>query len=88
MIKRLNRDHEEAIQTGATNLGKIESRMNKMKQEINEIFGEDQNNKDESESKTEEYGMKAFTRDLRTKFLGMDDIYVACIVWCLGWSEA
>lgn len=57
----------------------------KLKQKLNEMFGEGQPNGVGSFScKDEAFGLKAFTKDLRTNFKDLDDIYVwhaLCGAW-------
>ncbi|KAK7259185.1 hypothetical protein RIF29_24785 [Crotalaria pallida] len=74
----------------AANVAEIESRIQKVKKEIVDLFGSDQSNGPKKECgrrcccKEEEYGMKAYTRDLRTRFKSLDDIYVwhaLCGAW-------
>lgn len=81
-LEHLGRDREEAIQSGSAKLCEIELKMKQVKQEIDDLFGEEQSSV--SCCKTEDCGLKAFTRDLRTKFKGLDDIYVwhaLCGAW-------
>ncbi|XP_027099625.1 stachyose synthase [Coffea arabica] len=76
----------------ASELRELESRMERLKNELEEMFGgeeevepeEDKKSRGsccrcscrESESESENLGMKAFTGDLRSCFKGLDDIYV------------
>lgn len=81
---------DKAAQSGATDLSQFESEIERLKQELNEIFGAEPRDKASSQGcgscscKAEANGMKAFTRDLRTNFKGLDDIYVwhaLCGAW-------
>ncbi|KAI9099210.1 hypothetical protein K1719_024977 [Acacia pycnantha] len=80
----------EAIQHESATLSNTElMRMKQLKQDIDDLFGEGPRrvwNKECGGSccKTEDSVMKAFTRDLRTEFKGLDDIYVwhaICGAW-------
>ncbi|XP_008381428.3 stachyose synthase [Malus domestica] len=88
-IEHAEKNRDMAIRSGATDLSDFETKIQKLKQELNEILG-----KEESTASNEgcgscscsanNYGMKAFTKDLRTKFKGLDDIYVwhaLCGAW-------
>ncbi|CAL0311159.1 unnamed protein product [Lupinus luteus] len=67
------------------NLAEIESRVKKVKKDIEDLYGNDESIECGSFCcKEKEYGMKAYTRDLRTKFKGLDEIYVwhaLCGAW-------
>ncbi|XP_062083834.1 stachyose synthase [Humulus lupulus] len=76
-----------SLQARAADVSESEAKIQKLKQELDELFGEE-----ESEEgcggrclrKDGNYGMRAFTRDLRTQFKGLDDIYVwhaLCGAW-------
>ncbi|KAK9995198.1 hypothetical protein SO802_024901 [Lithocarpus litseifolius] len=90
-LEHAEKDRDKAIQSGVTDLSGFEAKILKFKQELNEMFGgEESSNVSSQEScgscscKAETYGMKAFTRDLRAKFKGLDDIYVwhaLCGAW-------
>ncbi|KAE9598201.1 hypothetical protein Lal_00003912 [Lupinus albus] len=76
---------EKELDNENANIAEIESRIKKVKQEIDDLYGSDESIECGSFCcKEEEYGMKAYTRDLRTKFKGLDDIYVwhaLCGAW-------
>ncbi|KAK4492645.1 hypothetical protein RD792_003463 [Penstemon davidsonii] len=83
---------DKAVQSGVTDLSKYEIEIEKHKKELNEMFGGDGGDEVKGVSKgcsncsckSENSGMKAFTRDLRTNFKGLDDIYVwhaLCGAW-------
>ncbi|KAK6937255.1 Glycosyl hydrolases 36 [Dillenia turbinata] len=80
-VEHAEKDRDKAIQSGVTDLSEFEAKIVKLKQELNEMFGGEQDGVS-SEScgscscKPESSGFKAYTKDLRTKFKGLDDIYV------------
>ncbi|KAA8543017.1 hypothetical protein F0562_021488 [Nyssa sinensis] len=88
-LEHAEKARDKAVQSGVSDLSPFESQIKKLKQELNEMFGgeedSDSNKRCGSCScKAENNGMKAFTRDLRTKFKGLDDIYVwhaLCGAW-------
>ncbi|KAI4349755.1 hypothetical protein L6164_010315 [Bauhinia variegata] len=86
-LERLEKERDEALQSGDPNLPQIEAKINKVKQEIDYLFGGEGNSNSKKEcesSNSDNYGLKAFTRDLRSKFKGLDDIYVwhaLCGAW-------
>ncbi|XWS31846.1 hypothetical protein CRYUN_Cryun23aG0111100 [Craigia yunnanensis] len=76
----------KALQSGATGVSEFESKTKKLKQELDNMFeGEESSLSNGScGCKADYYGIKAFTRDLRTKFKGLDDIWVwhaLCGAW-------
>ncbi|PON61747.1 Glycosyl hydrolase [Parasponia andersonii] len=85
-IEHAQKDRDKAIQSGATDVSEFEHKIQKLKQELDEIFGGEALTEGcrSCSCKAENYGMKAFTRDLRTRFKGLDDIYVwhaLCGAW-------
>ncbi|KAF2309704.1 hypothetical protein GH714_004679 [Hevea brasiliensis] len=84
-LEHAEKDRDKAIQSGVTDLSAFERRMEQLKKELDALFGrEDKSGCGNCSCKVENYGMKAFTRDLRTKFKGLDDIYVwhaLCGAW-------
>lgn len=92
-LEHAEKDRDKAIQSGATDLSEFEAKIQSFKQELNAMFGGEESSTAASSSshgcgscscKPENYGMKAFTRDLRKKFNGLDDIYVwhaLCGAW-------
>ncbi|XP_022148013.1 stachyose synthase-like [Momordica charantia] len=82
-IEDAKRDRDEAIAYGVNDVSKFEIKIQKLKEELDDIFG-----KEDEESgavtkgcstgscKAADSGMKAFTRDLKTKFKGLDDVFV------------
>lgn len=91
-VEHAEKDRDKAVQSGAKDLAELESKIEKHKKEIDELFGAEENGQDSSGAggcgkcacKSESYGLKAFTRDLRKKFPGLDDIYVwhaLCGAW-------
>ncbi|KAJ1412554.1 Glycosyl hydrolases 36 [Sesbania bispinosa] len=87
--EHLQKQRDEAIQSRSSNLAEIDSKIQQVKKEIDDLFGGEQNDATKRECgscscKAKEYGLKAFTKDLRTKFKGLDDIYVwhaLCGAW-------
>ncbi|KAL8544867.1 hypothetical protein ACS0TY_005176 [Phlomoides rotata] len=76
---------DKALQSGVTDLSKYEVQIKKLNKELDEMFGGGGNDDEKGSSgkgcsscscKSENSGMKAFTKDLRTNFKGLDDIYV------------
>ncbi|KAL3648123.1 Tethering factor for nuclear proteasome sts1 [Castilleja foliolosa] len=74
---------DKAIQSGVNDLSKYDAEIEKHTKELDEMFGgggEDEKGLSKGCSscscKSENSGMKAFTKDLRTNFKGLDDIYV------------
>ncbi|KAF9676467.1 hypothetical protein SADUNF_Sadunf08G0005000 [Salix dunnii] len=87
-IERAEKDLNKAIQSGIVpDLSAIESRIQKLKLELDAMFGEDENSVISSTVSCKPccYGLKALTSDLRTKFKGLDDIYVWHAL-CGAWS--
>lgn len=84
-LERAEKDLNAAGRGGATDLSELESRIEKLRRELDEIVGDEgQNEVIKGEGKGESFGMRAFTRDLRQKFKGLDDIYVwhaLCGAW-------
>uniref|UniRef100_A0A6N2NEF2 Galactinol--sucrose galactosyltransferase n=1 Tax=Salix viminalis TaxID=40686 RepID=A0A6N2NEF2_SALVM len=85
-LEHAEKDRDQAIQSGVTDLSPFEARVQKLKQELDTLFGGEEKSVSSGSCscKAEGYGMKAFTRDLRTKFKGLDDIYVwhaLCGAW-------
>ncbi|XP_048235653.1 stachyose synthase isoform X2 [Ricinus communis] len=89
-LEHAEKDLNKAIQSGVTELSAFESKIQQLKKELDAMFGGEEKINVSSEQcgkcscKDQNYGMKAFTRDLRTKFKGLDDIYVwhaLCGAW-------
>ncbi|XP_030454982.2 stachyose synthase-like isoform X2 [Syzygium oleosum] len=90
-IEHAEKERDRAVQSGAKDLAELESRIKKLKKELDEMFGGQENGEDYSAGgcgkcacKSGSYGFKAFTKDLRAKFPGLDDIYVwhaLCGAW-------
>ncbi|KAL4376466.1 hypothetical protein GQ457_02G002100 [Hibiscus cannabinus] len=80
---------DKALLSGATDVSEIEAKINKVKQELDDMFkGEGSalpnGNHENCGCNADDYGMKAFTRDLRSQFKGLDDIWVwhaLCGAW-------
>ncbi|KAE8671253.1 Stachyose synthase [Hibiscus syriacus] len=72
-----------------TDVSELEAKMNKLKQELDDMFkgegsGLSNGNHEIFGCNADDYAMKAFTRDLRTQFKGLDDIWVwhaLCGAW-------
>ncbi|KAJ6400942.1 hypothetical protein OIU84_016377 [Salix udensis] len=83
------KDRDKAIEYGVADLDAFESKIQKLKQELDDTFGGEEKSVSTGSSgscscKADRYGMKAFTGDLRTKFKCLDDIYVwhaLCGAW-------
>ncbi|CAN4106540.1 unnamed protein product [Withania somnifera] len=101
-IEHAEKARDKANQSGVTDLSQFDIQIEKLKKELNEMFGGDQQNSPQPMCKngeelqfnsqgcesgscnSEDTGMKVFTRDLRTHFKGLDDIYVwhaLCGAW-------
>ncbi|XP_059311787.1 stachyose synthase [Lycium ferocissimum] len=97
-IEHAEKARDKATRSGATDLSQFDKNIEKLKKELNEMFGGDQENSFQAEPlckdlgqhlysspcNSDNSGMKAFTRDLRTHFKGLDDIYVwhaLCGAW-------
>lgn len=84
-LEHAEKDRDKAIQSGETDLSAFESKIEQLKKELDAMFGgEAKSSCGNCSCKAENYGMHAFTRDLRTKFKGLDDIYVwhaLCGAW-------
>ncbi|KAF8014876.1 hypothetical protein BT93_H0616 [Corymbia citriodora subsp. variegata] len=91
-IEHAEKDRDKAVQSGVKDLAEFEARIAKLKKELDEMFGGQENGENYGGAggcgncacKKEKYGFKAFTRDLREKFPGLDDIYVwhaLCGAW-------
>lgn len=89
-LEHANKARDKAIQSGVTDLFGFDSKINRLKQELEEMFGGEESGNSVNEGcrscscKADNYGMKAFTRDLRTRFKGLDDIWVwhaLCGAW-------
>ncbi|XP_050235886.1 stachyose synthase [Mercurialis annua] len=82
-IEHAVKDLKKAIQSGVRDLSGYEIKIEKFKRELDDMFGGEQN-VNVCNGGCGDYGMKAFTRDLREKFKGLDDIYVwhaLCGAW-------
>ncbi|CAA2966322.1 stachyose synthase [Olea europaea subsp. europaea] len=79
----------KAAQSGITDLSQYDDQIEKLKMELDEMFAREGKNSSKgcanSSCKSENFGLKAFTRDLRTNFKGLDDIYV-CHALCGAWG--
>ncbi|KAG5514134.1 hypothetical protein RHGRI_035510 [Rhododendron griersonianum] len=89
-VEQAEKARAKAVQSGTTDLSKFDAEMERLKLELNQMFGGERKDGGLSQGcascccKTEENGMKGFTKDLRTKFKGLDDIYVwhaLCGAW-------
>ncbi|KAK6120143.1 hypothetical protein DH2020_046049 [Rehmannia glutinosa] len=70
---------DNAAQSGVIDLSQYEVQIEKLEKELDQMFVEVEEQKCSSQDcafKSENFGMKAFTKDLRTNFKGLDDIYV------------
>lgn len=92
-LEHAEKDLNRAIKSGITDLSDFEAKIQKVKEELNEIFAGEKSGTASSSNgrgcgscscEADSFGLKAFTRDLRTKFKGLDDIYVwhaLCGAW-------
>jgi len=86
-IKVAERERRKALELGTPieELQSLDMKIEKLKQEMKETFGDDEETKENgSIDEGGEYGMKALTNDLRTKFKELDDIWVwqaLCGAW-------
>ncbi|XP_042516995.1 stachyose synthase-like isoform X2 [Macadamia integrifolia] len=89
-IEHAEKARDKAIQSGVIDLSGFESKIKALKQELDGMFGEQESGNvsggdcGSCSCKVGEYGMKAFIRDLRTNFKGLDDVYVwqaLCGAW-------
>lgn len=77
---------DKAVRSGATDVSEFESKIRELKRELDDMFDGESSLSNDCEAPVDgdEYGMKAFTKDLRTKFKGVDDIWVwhaLCGAW-------
>nr|ALO17654.1 stachyose synthase 1 [Lens culinaris]ALO17655.1 stachyose synthase 1 [Lens culinaris] len=82
--EKLKKKKEKAILSKSSDLVEIESKIKEVVKEIDDLFGGEQLSSVQKSELKSEYGLKAFTKDLRTKFKGLDDIYVwhaLCGAW-------
>ncbi|GMP87442.1 hypothetical protein CsSME_00039814 [Camellia sinensis var. sinensis] len=86
-IEQAEKARDRAVQSGVTDLSQFESEIERLKQKLNQMFcgNEVEVGCGSCCCKAEaNYGMKAFTNDLKTKFKGLDDVYVwhaLCGAW-------
>jgi stachyose synthetase len=93
-LENVEKARDKAIQSGVTDLSDFQTQMQKHKQELDRIIGGGDEGTTSTivsnggcgscSCKAKNYGMKAFTSDLRTKFKSLDDIYVwhaLCGAW-------
>lgn len=84
-LEMAEKARDKAALAGVSDLTPFEAEIEKFKKELDDMFGgggDDEKGSGSSKGcagcscKTENSGMKAFTKDLRTNFKGLDDIYV------------
>ncbi|KAL6968650.1 Tethering factor for nuclear proteasome sts1 [Sarracenia purpurea var. burkii] len=91
-VEHAEKAREKAVQSGVTELGELDKEIERLKRELNEMFGGGENEGGGGSGKgcgscgcgKEVNGMKGFTEDLKKKFKGLDDIYVwhaLCGAW-------
>ncbi|XP_030549491.1 stachyose synthase-like [Rhodamnia argentea] len=90
-VEHAEKDRDKAVQSGVKDLAELELKIEKLKRELDQLFGGEESGEDygaggcrKCAGKSENYGFKAFTTDLREKFKGLDDIYVwhaLCGAW-------
>ncbi|GMI69482.1 raffinose synthase 4, stachyose synthase [Hibiscus trionum] len=80
---------DKALRSGVTDVSEMEAKIRKLEQELDDMYkGEgsvvSNGNNESCGYNADDYGMKAFTRDLRTRFECLDDIWVwhaLCGAW-------
>ncbi|KAF9620026.1 hypothetical protein IFM89_010642 [Coptis chinensis] len=94
-VEHAEKARDKAIQAGIViDLSEFELKIEVLKRELKEMFDGEQDGKSVSSNEngycascyceSEDVGMKAFTKDLRTKFKELDDVYVwqaLCGAW-------
>ncbi|KAG1365312.1 stachyose synthase [Cocos nucifera] len=91
-IERTGKARSKAIQSRSTDLSSFDSKMEELRRELDQMLAEredvsisvDGNHCNGSSYESQDMGMKAFIKDLRTKFRGLDDVYVwqaLCGAW-------
>ncbi|CAI9781055.1 unnamed protein product [Fraxinus pennsylvanica] len=88
-IEFAEKARNKAAKSGITDLSQYDVQIEKLYRDLDEMFGREEEKTSIQECvngsfKSENFGMKAFTRDLRTNFKGLDDIYVwhaLCGAW-------
>ncbi|KAK1576695.1 hypothetical protein Q3G72_015827 [Acer saccharum] len=89
-IEVATKERNKAVKAGVTDLSGFDSKISKLRKESEEIFIAEKISTPADggcgscSCKAENYGMKAFTSDLRTKFKSLDDIWVwhaLCGAW-------
>nr|CAD31704.1 putative stachyose synthase [Alonsoa meridionalis] len=81
-IEVAEKARDKAAQSGVTDLARYEAEIEKLTKELDQMFGGGGEETSSGKScsscscKSDNFGMKAFTKDLRTNFKGLDDIYV------------
>ncbi|KAL2934910.1 Stachyose synthase [Bienertia sinuspersici] len=83
-IEHIDKVRKRAVQSSGIDLPALDKKVAMLKRELQELMGSEDENESENFDEIEEYGMKAFTRDLRMKFKGLDDIWVwhaLCGAW-------
>ncbi|XP_044501940.1 stachyose synthase [Mangifera indica] len=90
-LEHANKNRDKAIQSGVNDLSEYDSKIKKLQGELEQLFGEESSSSSSANEgcgscscKDKDYGLKALTRDLRTKFKNLDDIWVwhaLCGAW-------
>lgn len=85
-LEHAEKDLDRAVQSGAkSGLANLREKTERLQAELDEMTGSYKGNVSRAgEDPQSSKGMKAFTQDLRTKFEGLDDIYVwhaLCGAW-------
>ncbi|CAA2967124.1 stachyose synthase-like [Olea europaea subsp. europaea] len=81
-LEMAEKARDKAAQSGVTDLSQYEIEIEKRRKELEKMFGGEEEGNPSSQGcsscscKSENFGMKAFTRDLKANFKGLDDIYV------------
>ncbi|ERN03133.1 stachyose synthase [Amborella trichopoda] len=82
-VEHAEKHRDKAAEEGVTDLSSFETKIKALKRELDEMYDGDEEGTVSTGNKScgnccklEKTGMKAFTDDLRTKFKGLDDVYV------------
>ena len=68
----------------------LDAKMARLRKELDELYNgckDDADDRVETDQNCPEVGVKAFTKDLRMRFKGLDDVYV-CQALCGEWGGA
>ncbi|XP_057519416.1 stachyose synthase [Amaranthus tricolor] len=84
-IEHAEKDRARVAQSGVTpDLSTLDEKIKVLKQELDGLLEGEKGSENDQNSEVKECGMKAFTKDLKSKFKGLDDIWVwhaLCGAW-------